>query len=204
MENGFVARFERKILFRITRWVALGLCMLLFLALAGAGLMLAGTMSSGVDRPDPTALRSAESDAASNDDGEPGELASDSSSLLTGLRMPPILQEKFVSGKNREVLEAWLADIERADRQDFVDALGQAAEAARKAGQDEAEGINGYRSRYNDYLLERKLAEAKASADRLQLIAAIGSALALIALFSLVLVLMAIERNTRTTAAQEA
>lgn len=204
MENGIVARFERKILFRITRWVALGLCMLLFLTLAGAGLMLVGTMLPGVDRPDPTALHSSESGASSSDDGEPGELASDSSSVLTGLRMPPILQEKFVSGGNRKILEAWLAAIEREDRQAFLDDLGAAAESARKAEQDEATAINEYHSRYKDYVLERKLAEAKAGADRLQLIAAIGSALALIALFSLVLVLMAIERNTRNTAAQEA
>lgn len=204
MENGIVARFERKVLFRITRWVALGLCMLLFLTLAGAGLMLVGTMSPGVDRPDPTALEFEATGASSRDGGGDGELSSSSDSVLQGLRLPPILQEKFVSGKNREVLEDWLVDIEREDRQAFLDDLGAAAESARNAGKDEAEAINGYHSRYNDYVLQRKLAEAKSGADRLQLIAAIGSALALIALFSLVLVLMAIERNTRNAPAQEA
>ena len=38
MEHGVVARFERKVLFRITRWLALGLSLLLFLALIVMGI----------------------------------------------------------------------------------------------------------------------------------------------------------------------
>jgi len=82
----------------------------------------------------------------------------------------------------------------------FVDALGQVAESAKAAGKDQGSAINDYRSRYQDYVLERNLAEAKAASARWQIFAAIGSGLALIALFSLVLVLMAIERNTRNSA----
>ena len=203
MEHGVVARFERKVLFRITRWVALGLCLLLFLALLASGLMLLGTLSSGVDRPDPAAMVS-EGQSQGRAIPSDGELASEAASSLDGIRLPPSLQELFASGTNRDTLESWLDDIERDERQSFVDALGEAAAAAKAAGQNESDALNSYRSRYLDYVQERHLTEAQAAADRLQIFIAIATALALIALFSLVLVLMAIERNTRNAATQEA
>lgn len=203
METGLIARFERKVLFRITRWVALVLCLLLFLGLIGSGLMLLRTLSSGVDRPDPAAVAASDEDGTRSDAGNES-LTTSTSSSLDGIRIPPALQELFTAERNRKALENWLDDIERSERQEFVDALGQVAESAKAAGKDQGSAINDYRSRYQDYVLERNLAEAKAASARWQIFAAIGSGLALIALFSLVLVLMAIERNTRNSATQGA
>lgn len=203
MEHGVVARFERKVLFRITCWLALGLSLLLFLALIAGSLMLLGTLSSGVEKPDPAAVVS-ESGKTVRDDGDDGELSSEPASSLDGVRLPTALQELFVSDKNRGILEAWLDEIEHGERQSFVDALGQAVSAAKAAGQSESDALNSYHSRYQSYVMKRKLAEAKAESARVQIYILIASALALIALFSLVLVLMAIERNTRNAATQEA
>ncbi len=204
MENGFVARFERKVLFRITRWVALALCTLLFLILVGGALMFAGTWSSGVDRPDPSELTATATSGTAGNEAAHRDASTDAGSVLNGLRMPAIMQEQFGSGTNRRILENWLSDIDRDERQTFLDALGTAADAAQAAGRPIHEGINDYQDRYQDYLRQLLIAEAEAKAERLYVLAVIGSALALIALFSLVLVLMAIERNTRNSAAQEA
>lgn len=194
METGLIARFERKVLFRITRWVALALCLLLFLALLGSGLMLLGTLSSGVARPDPTEVATSEDSASTNPGG--GNLSETESSPLDGLKMPPNLLEEFLSANNGPILTNWLKAVERDERQSFLDDLSEAASAAKAAGKDEAHAINAYHSRYVAYVEERQLAEATTTAARLLILSVIGSALALIALFSLVLVLMAIERNT--------
>lgn len=194
METGLIARFERKVLFRATRLGALALCMLLFLALLGSGLMLLGTLSSGVERPDPTEVATNEDSARSNPAG--GNLSEAESSPLDGLNMPPNLLEEFLSANNGPILTNWLKAVERDERQSFLDDLSEAASAAKAAGQDQAHAINAYHSRYIAYVEERQLAEATTTATRLLILSVIGSALALIALFSLVLVLMAIERNT--------
>lgn len=194
MESSLMARFEHKVLFRITRWGALALCMLLFLALLGSCLMLVGTLSSGVERPDPTEV--ATSDDSTNTNPGSGDLSEAESSPLDGLEMPPNLLEQFLSANNGPILTNWLKAVERDERQSFLDDLSEAASTAKAAGKDEAQAINAYHSRYVAYVEERQVAEAATTATRLLIFSVIGSALALIALFSLVLVLMAIERNT--------
>ena len=207
MKQGFVARFERKVLFRITRWLALALSLLLFLALIGAGLMMLGTLTSGLRKPEPAdsvTLASNDSTSTTQSPASAGTLSTAPANALHGVRMPPALQEIFLTEQNRNALSGWLDSIEANERQDFVDALGEAADAATAAETDPTDAINDYRQRYQAYVAERDADEAIAMAKRLQILAAIGSALALIGLFSLVLVLMAIERNTRNTATQDA
>ncbi len=211
METGFVARFEHKVLFRITRWVALSVCMLLFLSLVAGSLYTISTLSSATDEPDPVAIgektankeSAAETTAERSKDATATGSLSEDTSILTGMKLSPELQELFLQGDNRRVLEGWLSDIASDGRQDFLDNLARAASAAKAKDGDASDAVNRYHSAYVEYVDQRRTDDAKAAANRMQMLAALGTTLALVALFSLVLVLLAIERNTRNSAVQE-
>lgn len=207
MEKGFIAQFERKVLFRIARFVAFSICFLLFLSVVGGGLFLLSSGGASADKPDPAAvaesLKPAEpaSPAAVAEQQATGSQPSlPAQPALHGVKLPPVLQEFFLSEDNQQVLRGWLDALPEEERQPFIDGLAATVEAARKNGVNEAEAINRYHEQYAEYVAEKAVEKAAAKEQRLYAAAALVSTLMLIALFSLVLVLLAIERNTREQA----
>jgi len=68
---------------------------------------------------------------------------------------------------------------------------------ARRINIDETQAINAYHARFEKYVAEKQLAEVASKQQRLVAAGFAAATLMLLALFSLVLVLLAIERNTR-------
>jgi wobble nucleotide-excising tRNase len=103
------------------------------------------------------------------------------------------------SEENKKVVEGWLEPLGPSERQDFLDNMAEVITAAEKQRVDIVAAINRYKE-----LKLAKIAEAKQGSDfigitirPLNVVIGIFFQLALIALISLVLVLLAIERNTR-------
>lgn len=207
-EAGFIAGFERKVLFRISRFVAFAVCLVLFLVMVG-GLIFMLTTISGADKPDASAVvqelkpdTPSTSPRASEQTRTPGPSRGTlgPQSPLTGLRVGPELQELMGQTGNREVLENWASELEQADRQPFMDGLGEAIREARRHGVDDADAVNSYRQHFQTYIVEREASKLASIEARLYVAGAVTSILLLLAAFSLVLVLLAIERNTYRSA----
>ena len=120
------------------------------------------------------------------------------------MRLPPELQELIANEDNRRILEGWLSELEQEDRQQFLDKLGESARVARASGMDEIKAINSYHDQYKSYLAEREKNRLASTQARLAAAGVVMSILLMLALFSLVLVLLAIERNTYRAASPEA
>lgn len=207
MDKGFVAQFERKVLFRIARFVAFTICFLLFLSLVGGLLYIGKSLKTEASKPNAQevvdSLKPIHSAVTSTEttDEDSNAMPLATQPMLRGIRLPAELQELFLTEDNQKVLKDWLDELPESDRQPFIDGLGSAVKAARSAGGvEDIAAINAYHERYFAYVAERKIAEVAAAGERLYVAGAVVSILILLALFSLVLVLLAIERNTRDTA----
>jgi hypothetical protein len=95
------------------------------------------------------------------------------------------------------VIRDHLNDVPEADRQQYLDELGAVVAAAESSKVDPIDAINAYMHTKS----ARYTAAAAKTAEKwvtLKLVAEVAAGgLLLVALFSLVLVLLAIERNTR-------
>jgi uncharacterized protein YqhQ len=116
------------------------------------------------------------------------------------VKLPPVLQEFFLNEDNQRVMRGWLDALPDEERQPFIDGLAATVEAARTNGVNETDAINRYHEQYMEYVAKKVAEKAVAKEQRLYVAAGLVSTLMLIALFSLVLVLLAIERNTREQA----
>lgn len=208
MEGGFVAHFERKVLFRIARIVAFSFCFILFLSLLGGAAYLLTTGEEPAQPPDASALAQELKPAPASTSPQDAQAtvgptkSAPLPAALRGVRLPPTLQELFLDEQNQQVLSNWLEELPVEERQAFLDGLAKAVEEARKAGVEDSDAMNLYRERFVEYLAQKTAEEAKVRAERTYIVGALVSTLVLIALFSLVLVMLAIERNTRPLVSQ--
>ncbi|AJW96666.1 hypothetical protein [Burkholderia gladioli] len=197
--------FERKALFNITRAVAL-VCVTVFLIGIAGGIFFGisvwqervDTRVSANEIVEP--LKQAEQPAADQDEApkdaqQPAEPGAQKSPLA-GFKIPFSLQ-KYLEGDNARIIRKHLDEIPAADRQPYLDELGAVVSAAEAAKIEVFPAINAFmetkRERYKDVAVQ-----AAQKMETLKIVAgATASGLLLVALFSLVLVLLAIERNTR-------
>lgn len=191
---------ERKALFRLTRVLALSLILLLSIALIAALAEVLTTWRSGRLRVEPedvlNSLGQAKSATAQTDAAE-GQRKKQESNILPGVRVPFALQEYFSDPSNRDVLLAHIDRYTTEEQQEYLDNLSDVVEEAKKQGANAVDAINAFFK-----LKDKKLqdAQVRRSADQAKQLYDIGlavSSLGLIGVFSLVLVLLAIERNTR-------
>ncbi|WMY10954.1 hypothetical protein [Paraburkholderia phenoliruptrix] len=197
--------FERKALFNITRGVAL-ICVTAFLiTIAGGVIYGASVWKEQVDTKvspqqivDPLKAAQAKPVEANRPSGvqPPGQQGPDGSPLA-GYKVPFALQ-KYVSNENAKVLSRQLDDVPIAERQAYIDELGAVVTDAEAKKVDVVAAINSYMEVKAD---RYKAASAKSVRkwETLKIVAEVtAGGLLLVALFSLVLVLLAIERNTRS------
>ena len=200
MDNSFTSRFERGVLFRIARFVAFSLCFLLFLSLVGGGLYLATTaFGKSIERQTPTELVDQMSgvskpDPSASTDGNEIE---DTPPPLKGIKLPADLQELFTNSQNQRWLAGRLEDLPEEERQQCIDGMAEAVRIAREKQMQDGPVVESWMATCHDYAAKKTLADAANKMTRLYVAGALVSLLMLIALFSLVLVLLAIERNTR-------
>ena len=125
---------------------------------------------------------------------------SNHASALSSLRIPLAVQSYLDSEENKKVIEGWLNSLDPSDRQDFIDNMAEVITVAQKQRVDVFASIN----RYKDLKLA-KIAAAKQGyrcfpgvlVSPFNVVIGIFIQLGLIAIVSLILVLLAIERNTR-------
>ena len=199
-----VEGFERKALFNITRLVAL-LCVTVFLlaiivgALYGFSVWKEQVTTKVSVQEIIDQIKPVEPTVTG---GQPRQGAQASSSHnpelspLFGYRVPFALQ-KYVSGENAQILRNHLDAVAAADRQEYLNELGAVVTEVESKGLNAVDAINAYMN-------TKSARYAEAAAKRVQkwetlklVSAGVAACLMLVALFSLVLVLLAIERNTR-------
>lgn len=192
---------ERRYLFSLTRGLAMIFIALLVVAIVG-GAISVGTQFKGetttvspkevVDAIRPTPAPA----GGTTDSSAPAEAKSDQMSLL-GVKLSSSLKFNFIGDKNMEVLEGWLAPLTREMRQEFVDEMEAAIAEAEKNKLSATDAINKFKEIKLQKVRDAKLAAAVQDQRRFYYVAAAFSAVLLVALLSLILVLLAIERNTR-------
>ncbi|HDR9490420.1 hypothetical protein [Burkholderia stabilis] len=200
-----VEGFERKALFNITRAVAL-FCVTVFLVMIVGGLVYG--VSIWQDRIDTKVPAQEIVDPLKVTNVKPGEVADPTGaqpptrqgpeeSALAGYKIPFSLQ-KYISGENGKIVRGQLDGVPEAERQAYIDELGAVVTAAEAQKVPAIDAINSYMQVKSD---RYKAAAAKSLQkwETLKIVAEVTAAgLLLVALFSLVLVLLAIERNTRS------
>lgn len=113
------------------------------------------------------------------------------------LARPPIL-EKYFTGSNSEVLEAWLEGLSDSEqKQDFVDNLAEVVAAAEQKDLDVANVINNYKTIKLSKLAKSEFERYAEMGRKGGLLGAMLGIVLFISLMTLVLVMLAIERNTR-------
>lgn len=116
---------------------------------------------------------------------------------LPSVKMPFVLQKHINTPEKVQLLKSWLDDLAIGERQEFIDEMAATVTEAEKLKLSSDEAISKYKElKFKKLALELSL-KAEQRTRQLYFAGAVISAIALIALFSLILVLLAIERNTR-------
>jgi hypothetical protein len=199
-----VEGFERKALFNITRAVAL-ICVTVFL-LGIVGCVFYGVSvwqeqvitkvspQEIVDQLKPVEQPNARTPQPQGT--QPPANQGPAQSPLAGFRIPFSLQG-YVSGDNAQILRNHVDEVPAEERQAYLDELGTVVTAAQSNKIDPVTAINAYMDAKSERYKQAAMKSAQ-KWDTLKLVGEISAAgLLLVALFSLVLVLLAIERNTR-------
>ena len=128
-------------------------------------------------------------------------------SIWTGVDMPENLEPYFKSTTsvvgdtdNSKVLEGWLMSLEDEDeRQDFLDNLSGVIDRAKAQDKESQinDVINNYRSVKLSKIIDARIDKFESVGEKIGFYGSIFGLLIFISLMSMMLVLLAIERNTR-------
>lgn len=202
-----VEGFERKALFNITRAVALVCVSVFLLAIVAIAIYGASVWNSEVQtkvtpaeviaqvKPPEASAEAPRQPQGAQPPANQGPL----DSPLYGYRIPFSLQ-KYVSGDNAQMVKNHLDRVPADERQAYLDELGAVVSAAESHKVDPVAAVNAYMKTKAERYDEATAARARKWETLKFAAAGFGAGLLLIALFSLVLVLLAIERNTRAPA----
>ena len=188
----FLSTVERKTLFSLTRILALGVTALVTLGiLCGLYVALIGTVHTPSDK--------ATVEEVFQDLGAPGAAKADASPFKD-LKQPEqaVFKGWMANDQIRPLLENQLNQIGKEDRQSFLDEIGKVLAHSEQAQKNPAVSIQRFFVLSERARSAHRNAASEHKAEREKAIYGIGIGLGLLALFSLVLVLLAIERNTRT------
>jgi hypothetical protein len=179
---------EQKIIFNFTRWVALTAIILLFIGIVISFLAYRSigdwkyisyeTVGKALDPPEVKAERTIQES-------------------LPEIEIPDSV-ERHLRGKNKAVLLGWLGDLEEEEKADFLVNLDHIImEAARKNPDKVIDYINKYRELKFSKVKENPFNAYIDKAARTGFLISILLIIGTIGLFSMVLVMLAVERNTR-------
>ncbi len=195
MRNRTSLSFER-LVFMITR----------VLALCGAVVVLAGivflavNLLSGGTKDIVVTYNDIEGELNVTNAGEESDEGSEPPRPSVQVAIPNNLQ-RFFSGKNAQVLQNWLRPLSQSQKRDFLNNLSVVyAEVQRKSkGNEEIQiqFVNRYANLKLAKLNQNEFDKYAAVATKAGYLAGIFGLLLILSILSLVLVLLAIERNTR-------
>jgi hypothetical protein len=194
-------RFEKNFLFGLTRIFAMLIIMGILIAVGIGGVLFTGVYSETntkvstaevIDAIKPPVTESSQS----GDSSLPAQPV-ENINILPSVKMPFILQKHFNTPDNLQSLKGWLDSLPKDNHQEFIDEMVIMVTEAEKLNLPPHDAINKYKELKLKKLAAAQLKKAEQRTKQLYYAGAIISGVALIALFSLVLVLLAIERNTR-------
>jgi hypothetical protein len=107
--------------------------------------------------------------------------------------------KKYISGENEKVLYKWIESLDEKDQEDFIENLSLIITEAENKGEDVVDVINDYKTAKLSKLQKTEFEKYEKVAERGAIIGAMFGLIIFIALMSLILVMLAIERNTRNT-----
>ncbi len=196
----FINSFERNGLFNLTRLLALIIIFLLII-----GMTLGGFFAFERWRNQPTSHINYKQIAdvvkpdlpTENDTPEQKDNLDLDQRASSNIPIPFALQKYFSAPDNRQVLLKNLEKIPEVYRQDYLENMLEIIVAGEKSGLSTYEVLNTYMEMKANALEELSIKEPQEKLMLVYISGAYISALVLMALFSLVLVLLAIERNTR-------
>jgi hypothetical protein len=185
-------RFEQRRVFVLARVLSLiGIAALSIFVIASV-ILWSGSLLSANTRVAPTEVASVLSPGTAINPAQPN-----SEAVLAGVTVPARVKRYLSDQSNRSVLEGWIRDLDVDQQQDFLDNLEDVIRYAEQNNLDVIQAVNTYKDlKLRKYrAAESKALDAKIS--RYGIVGGIVAAVMLIVALSLVLVVLAIERNTR-------
>jgi len=193
--------FERNFLFGLTRIFAMLIILGILIAI-GIGGMLFGGFSGRIDTK-VTAVEVLDSikppvitNSPSTDINSPTQ-TTENANNLPSVKMPFVLQKHFNTPEKVQMLKDWLDVISLEEHQKFINEMAVTVTEAEKLKLSPDEAIDKYKELKFKKIETELATKAIRQTQQLYYAGAVVGAVALIALFSLILVLLAIERNTR-------
>ena len=174
-------------LFGFTRFLALGVALVGLMLIAVLMIGAIGSTDKTYVSLDEVAPRTENSKSANNQVVE---------STVPKVRIPSIVS-KHLSGDNEKVLHGWLESLDEEQQELFIGNLVGIIEEAESKGVDVIDAINAYKTLKLEKLSENPFVKYEQMANRAALFGAIFGLVVLVGLMSLILVVLAIERNTR-------
>jgi hypothetical protein len=113
------------------------------------------------------------------------------------LNLPLVLQPLFSTAQNRTVLKNHMSTLDSDERDEYLENLAEVVTEAKKRGDDVTEIVNRYFEDKTPQIELAKLDRASRLEHQLYIVGGAVSIILLISFASLILVLLAIERNTR-------
>lgn len=195
----FLERLERGILFRLTRTFALGVTLILVVLLGVTIYDAVRTFGPlpGYPQPEEVLARLApfnegQTTAANNEEGA-------RESERSALKLPFSVQKYFSDPDSRSRLLQQIASLPPEQRDEYLQNLATVIDQAEKMGPGAAgNAAYVYMQMTAERLASNAAREEELRNHRLEMVGAVVACLLLIGLFSLILVLLAIERNTRS------
>jgi hypothetical protein len=192
--------FERKELFAFARLFAISLIALLLVGIGLSVIFVSTTFippRNIVSFNDVMEIINSKKAATATDTHKIPEKEYRDPNMLPGVKIPFVLQPYVSNESNRNVLFNKLEKMAPELRQSYLENMANIAVDAEKNNVDVPDAINTYMELRAKLQAQEEIKKLAVRETRKYVIGAFLTGLALVALFSLVLVLLAIERNTR-------
>lgn len=191
-------KFERKFLFGLTRVFAM---LIIFSILISIGVI--GMMFMDFSKEINTQVTAIEVTEAIKPPATKDMISSyappsqTNLNILPSVKLPFVLQKHFNEPENIRILKGWLDILPVDAHQNFIDEMAATVTESDKLKLPFVDAINTYKQLKFKKFDEERSARSEHRLQQTYFAAFIFAAVMLIALFSLILVLLSIERNTR-------
>lgn len=192
-EQGTVSVFE-KLVFSATRVFALcgAAAVIIGIGVLGLKLLFPGEQTT-VSYAEVTNMMAATS---SPSDSEAENTPSETATVAIPDDLKPYLSGK----KNERVLQGWIEGFSESQKKDFMKNMSQVVQEAKAHKVDPNDAINTYKTLKLKKISSNEIDKYTAIATRVGYIAGVFGLVLILSILSLVLVMLAIERNTRRVA----
>jgi hypothetical protein len=190
--------FERDCLFRLTRFVAMlfvfGLLLGIIVGGYFVGLYVCNSQNTPVTPSEVIyAIKPPKPALAANSEQDQSAASQD---IMPSIKIPFVLQ-KYFDLENLKQLRSWLNEVPRDQRAEFLNEMAATVQEAEKSGVEPVDAINKFHELKMGALAMDKAAKDEQHMALLYYASAVAAAIIAIGQFSLILVLLAVERNTR-------